>query len=134
MIGLDTNVLIRYLVNDDPIQSKVASDFIESFQNKPESFFVSHIVLCEIDWVLKRAYGISKDIRLRILEEILDTFEFKIKNLEIAKDALKLSHDSGLDFADALIGFLGISTGCKYTVTFDKNAAKSRLFSLLKSE
>lgn len=131
MTGLDTNVLIRYLVQDDRKQSALASGFIEKFCDKTGTLFISQIVLCEVDWVLKRAYNLPRKKRLKVLREIIETLEFSVENSDIVEESLETCEESNLEFPDTLIGLTGLHHGCDYTVTFDRKAAKSKSFRLL---
>ena len=88
MIGLDTNVLIRYIVQDDPNQSHQATKFIEENLSKDVTGWISHIVLCEIVWVLKRAYGYKKAILVNVIKQLLMTTELDIENPDVAWQAL----------------------------------------------
>ncbi|MCD2449351.1 PIN domain-containing protein [Methylicorpusculum oleiharenae] len=72
MIGLDTNVIVRYLVQDDEQQSKLATDLIEEQCSTETRLFINEITLCEIVWVLKRAYGYDKAVILDILQQYWD--------------------------------------------------------------
>ena len=89
MIGLDTNVLIRYLVQDDKKQAGLATRFIEKNRDEPGSIFISQIVLCEVDWVLKRSYNLSHVKRLQILRQLLDTLEFNIEKHDTVRSAIE---------------------------------------------
>ena len=89
MIGLDTNVLVRYIVQDDVEQSKISTTFIERHISSTNPGFINHIVLCEIIWVLKKAYRYDKPIITSVLERILQTKEFIVENAEVAWIALK---------------------------------------------
>lgn len=124
MIGLDTNVVIRYLVQDDKKQSAAASRFIEKSLTAESPGYINHITLCEIAWVLQRCYGVTKPRLKEIVEELLTTKQFVVENVEVIWKALRAFDANIADFSDALIGQLNIRSGCKHTVTFDKNAAK----------
>ena len=80
MIGLDTNVLVRYLVQDDPGQSRKATQVIAKRCTRDDPGFVNRIVLCELVWVLESAYGYSKDTIVAVLEKLLRTSQLKISN------------------------------------------------------
>ena len=131
MIGLDTNVLVRYIVQDDPEQSKIATDFIEKRISSANPGFINHIVLCEIVWVLKKAYGYHKNIIISVLEKILQTKEFIFENAEVAWIALKEYEKDEADFSDYLIAVLNRFADCDYSITFDHTASKFKYFQLL---
>ena len=130
MIGLDTNVLVRYIVQDDPEQSRIATNFVEKRISSVKPGFINHIVLCEIVWVLKKAYGYDKIIIVSVLEKILQTKEFIVENAEVAWIALKEYEKAGADFSDYLIAVLNRFADCDYTITFDETAAKFKYFQL----
>jgi len=131
MIGIDTNVLIRYIVQDDPQQSKLATTYIENKCTKKTPGFINHIVLCEIVWVLKRAYGFEKDVIVRVLLEILSTKELMVDKSSEVRIALEIYLNGTADFSDYLLGINNQISGCKHTCTLDKKAAQSEYFILL---
>ena len=132
MIGLDTNILIRYITQDDKIQAKQASNFIEENCTANKPGFINQIVLCEINWVLKHAYGYKKEIRIEVLDKLLQTRELIVENSENAILALSYYKTGSADFSDYLIAVSNSELGCTYSVTFDKKAADINLFTLLK--
>ena len=131
MIGLDTNIVIRYLVQDDKKQSAAATRFVEKSLSADEPGFINHISLCEIVWVLQRCYGVTKHQLREIIEGLLTTKQFNVENVEVAWKALRAFDANNVDFCDALIGQVNIYNGCEYTVTFDKKAASLPGFDLL---
>ena len=133
MIGLDTNVLVRYLVQDDPAQSKLATKFIEKNCTDSEPGIIGHIVLCELSWVLESNYQQSRDQIANVIEQILQVSQLAIPNTELIWRALSDYRDSNADFSDYLLSRTNQATGCEYTLTFDKKAAKQDLFELLKA-
>lgn len=129
MIGLDTNVVVRYLVQDDPEQSAVASGLIEEL-TETEPGYLSLVTVVEIYWVLRRAYRVTADRCAELLEGLLDARELRVDEGPIVRRAVVASRN-GLDFADALIAELGRSAGCVHTVTFDRRAARDGGMQLL---
>ncbi len=129
MIGLDTNVIVRYLVQDDPDQSAAASTAIDALTETAPGF-VSLVTIVELYWVLRRAYKISTARCAELVEGLLDARELRVDQESVVRAALTVS-SGGLDFADALIADLGRAAGCDYTVTFDQRAAKSNQMRLL---
>jgi predicted nucleic-acid-binding protein len=124
MIGLDTNVLLRYLVQDDPAQSRRATEIIENRLTSGEPGFVSLVTVVEIVWVLKSLFGRSRKQIAGDLEMILAADTLEVQNeLEVYQAAVALRSESGT-FEDALIGALGMWRGCSTTVTFDQKAAQ----------
>ncbi len=131
MIGIDTNVLVRYLVQDDKLQSAKATKFIEGKLSAETPGIVNHIVLIELVWVLESCYQTTKLEVVQILETIIATKQLYVQDIDIIQSALRLYQSSSIDFSDALIGAVNITLGCKTTVTFDKKAAKQSLFETL---
>jgi len=123
LIGLDTNVVIRYLVHDDKKQSAVASRFIEKSLTTDAPGYINHIILCEIVWVLQRCYSVNKQQVRQIIEGLLTTKQFIVEDVEVAWKALRAFDANNADFCDALIGQGNTHSGCEHTVTFDKKAA-----------
>ncbi|MCK6496238.1 type II toxin-antitoxin system VapC family toxin [bacterium] len=134
MIGLDTNVLIRYIVQDDPRQAKKATRFIETRCTRDSPGFINRVVLCEIVWVLESAYRFQPDQISSVIEKMLTTAEFIIENLAEAVLALQVYKKQGIDFTDALIGFINRNEGCSQTITFDQKASRLDIFNLLVDE
>ena len=132
MIGLDTNVVIRYLVQDDKKQSAAATRFIEKSLTADVPGYINHITLCEIVWVLQRCYDVTKQQLRDIIEGLLTTKQFIVENVEVAWKALRGYDANRADFCDALIGQANIHSGCEHTVTFDKKAASLPGFDLLR--
>jgi predicted nucleic-acid-binding protein len=131
LIGLDTNVVIRYLVQDDKKQSAAATRFIEKSLTTDVPGYINHITLCEIVWVLQRCYGVTKQQLRDIIEGLLTTKQLIVENVEVAWKALRAYDANSADFCDALIGQANIHSGCEHTVTFDKKAASLPGFDLL---
>ena len=121
MIGLDTNVLVRYLTHDDAAQYAKAAAFIDAAANRNERFVVNTAVLCELVWVLGTAYDYSRDDIASALEQIFATAEFEIERLDDARRALRDFRATKADFSDALIGRINQSLGAEHTVTFDRD-------------
>lgn len=124
MIGLDTNVLLRYLVQDDPAQSLRATEIIERRLTDRDPGFVSLVSILEIVWVLGTLY---KRSRLEIADHVemslaADTLEVQNEQ-EVYQAVVALRNGTGT-FEDALIGAIGAWRGCSTTLTFDQNAAK----------
>jgi predicted nucleic-acid-binding protein len=131
MIGIDTNILVRYLTQDDELQSTKATKLISNYSGKSEAIFINNIVLCELIWVLTRGYHYSKNQIITVLKEILLTIEFAFDNHKILWLSALEYENSTADFADILIGKLNILKGCKQNFTFDRKAADTSVFHLL---
>ncbi len=124
MIGLDTNVLARYLTQDDPEQSAKASHLIETGCTRHEPGRISLVVLCELTWVLGGAYGYEKRLIIQVLEHILASRELSVENEDIARSALAAFRRGGADFAHYVIVFSNRSAGCEATYSFDRKLTK----------
>jgi predicted nucleic-acid-binding protein len=131
VIGLDTNILVRYFAQDDIKQSALANRAIAAL-SKDEPGFISLVTLCELVWVLEAAYDLAKPAILDILRTLFESDELAIENKSVAWTALTDFTNSALDFSDAIIAGIGKQAGCAHTLTFDKRAAKSSEFLLLK--
>jgi predicted nucleic-acid-binding protein len=122
MVGIDTNVLIRYLVNDDNGQHQKASDFFASLSTTNKGY-VCLIVFVETIWVLKRVYGLQQEQIVEHLSVLLESSQLSFQNRDILNSVLS-SDLKGADLADAIINRLSLAVGCSETKTFDKAAAK----------
>ena len=131
MTGLDTNVLVRYLTQDDPAQALKATQVIEDAAEQGELLYITSIVLCEMVWVLDAAYGHSKQEIQAVLERILRTAQFRFDHKDQLWRALQDYREGRADFSDYLIGYLGAHNGCQETVTFDKALGNHAAFRLL---
>jgi predicted nucleic-acid-binding protein len=131
MIGLDTNILVRYLVQDDIQQANKANHLIENAVTNEEVFWINHIVICELIWVLSKAYDYPKAVLLLVLEKLLLTKQFEIQDKNAVWDAINRYQNSQADFADCLIGSINHAADCSVTLTFDKSAAKLSTFKSL---
>jgi predicted nucleic-acid-binding protein len=121
MIGLDTNVLVRYLTLDDPVQSAAAVRIFSSLS--PDSpGFISLAVTLELVWVLESSYGFGKDRIVETVDALLRTEELVMEQDDIVRQALRRFAGTRTDFADCLIERSGHDAGCEYTSTFDKKA------------
>jgi predicted nucleic-acid-binding protein len=124
MIGLDSNILVRYLTQDDPIQSPKATAIIERRLTEENPGFVCIVAMAETVWVLDRAYGLAMHEIAAAIERMLQTDVLVVENEQevfTAMIALKEGHGS---FADALIVALGARVGCSRTLTFDQKALR----------
>ena len=131
MIGVDTNVLVRYIVQDDPAQSHAATRYLERHCTAKSPGYICLIVLCELVWVLDSAYHYQRKHIAEVLKGVLDAAEFDIEQADIARRAW-MEYDAGVgDFADCLIGQLNTNAGADHTATFDRRAGKHEMFKLI---
>ena len=121
MIALDTNVLVRYLAQDDREQAKAATRFIEEALTAGDPGFISAIVLCEIIWVLESRYDLKRTDVVSIIKALLDTRQIVIGEANAVRAAL---NHSSVDLVDAIIHEVGRSQQCQMTVTFDRKFAR----------
>ena len=127
MTGVDTNVLLRYIVRDEPTQAARAARELE----RGERFLVGSIVLCEVVWVLETGYGFSRRDVAATLERILATAQFEIEAKDLALAALDDFRRSTADFSDCLLGRRNRAAGAADTVTFDRSLKGLEGFRLL---
>jgi predicted nucleic-acid-binding protein len=123
VIGLDTNVLVRYIMQDDIKQSPLATRMVESL-TADEPGFVPLVAIVELAWVLSSAYELSQFQLIEAFETLLRTKELVIERGETVWKGLRLLQRSGGDFADCLIACSAETAGCERTMTFDRGAAK----------
>ena len=131
MIGLDTNILVRYLTQDDPYQSMKVNDEIEEGLAAGDMFFIANIVMCELVWVLETAYGYDRQDIIPVFENILRTRQFQFENKDLLWISLSDYRNKKGDFADHLIGQTGHKAGCRETLTFDSGLKNNPIFRLL---
>lgn len=131
MIGLDTNILIRHIMQDDPLQSPKATRIIERQLTKEDSGYISLATMLETAWVLENIYGLSRQELAQAIETILQVTAFVVQNeKEVHASMLALRAGQG-SFDDALIGSLGLWAGCASTLTFDRKASRLQGFELI---
>jgi predicted nucleic-acid-binding protein len=130
MIGLDTNVLIRYLTQDDPVQSAKAREILERRLTPKDPGFVSVVAMVETVWVLDRAYGLRAQEIATAVERLLQVEVLAIENEQEVFTAMVALKGRG-SFADALIAELGARAGCTRTLTFDQKALRLSGFELV---
>ncbi len=123
MIGLDTNVLVRYIMQDDPKQSPKATALVESLDGVG-SGYITLVSMVELVWVLTASFGLTRAQVSQALDGIIRTKQFKIENADHIVRALRVFKLGKSDFADCLIERSANSAGCVKTVTFDVKAAK----------
>jgi predicted nucleic-acid-binding protein len=130
VIGLDTNVLVRYIAQDEPRHASAAARLIESFSADAPGF-VSSVALVETVWVLSRAYKTPRAAVGDIVEGLLRARELVVEDAETHYLALGVFRTTSADYADAVIAQAGNRAGCLETVTFDRRAANGAGMRLL---
>jgi len=131
MIGLDTNVVVRYLTQDDPVQAARATEAIEDAAERGDRLFLSGVVLCELVWVLESTYGYERAEVTDVVERVLRTTQFDFDQKDQLWQAWQDYRTGKSDFSDYLIGRLGHAAGCGATLTFNRALEHSPLFRLL---
>lgn len=130
MIGLDTNILVRYLTQDDPVESQRATELIEHRLTQKNPGFISIVAMVEIVWVLDRAYGFSNQEIAAAVERMLQIDVLVVENEQEVFAAMIAVKKSQGSFADVVISALGTRAGCSRTLTFDRKAARLSGFEL----
>ena len=130
MIGIDTNVLVRYLMQDDAEQARKATRFLERECTIDNPGLVNSIVLSETVWVLESVYRYPRQQVSIAIDAILRATQLKVENSQETRSALG-EYGAGADFADALIATTNLRLGCEHTVTFDRRAGRRAGFRAL---
>ena len=130
MTGIDTNVLVRFIVRDDPSQTPRADNLLDNLTHENPGF-ISSVVLAEIVWVLQSNYGMPKNELVLCIERLLQSRSLLLENEPVVRQALDVFSNSNADFADCHIERTCSCAGCSRTVTFDKLAAGSAGMALI---
>ena len=120
MIGIDTNILVRYLTQDDEQQANIVNEIFAQHTGIKNAFFINNIVLCELVWVLSKGYTYTKEQIISVLESLLSSDEFTFENKKCLSQALYEYQNHNVDFADALISCINITKHCEHTISFDE--------------
>jgi predicted nucleic-acid-binding protein len=131
VIGVDTNILVRFLTQDDEQQSAIVDTVVAQATEEGEVFFIDDIVMCELVWVLRISYRFDKGTIAAALEQMLGTGLFTFDDRDLLLRALTAYRDGSGDFADHLIAFRNAKAGCDTTITFDRGLRGSEAISLL---
>jgi predicted nucleic-acid-binding protein len=123
VIGLDTNILVRYFVKDDPEQTRQAVNLIYAL-SPAEPGWVGLASLLELVWVMTRIYRVKKDRVVQILDILLTSEDIAVEQTDTVRKALRLYRSGNADFPDCLIASSAKAAGCSGTVTFDRRAAR----------
>ncbi len=122
MIGLDTNILVRYVTQDHAAQSAAAVKVVDSLSSESPGF-LSLVVVAELVWVLQFSYSFKKHQIEHVIERLLRSQELVIERADLVSQALRKFRVSRANFADCLIERCGNAAECQYVITFDKDAA-----------
>jgi len=131
VIGIDTNVLVRFIVQDDEQQARIASELIEHRCSASSPGYVNLIVLCELVWVLSYSYGYARNEVATALRQLLLTDCLDVEEHALAWEALQDYAQGNADFADCVIARINDIKGARTTFTFDKQAGSNERFTLL---
>jgi predicted nucleic-acid-binding protein len=131
MRALDTNVLIRFVTNDDAGQAATVERLFSDSQRIREHLFISTPVMCELVWVLKDGLHQSRTEIVKVIERLIEDDLFQIERRPLVFKALEQYRSGKAGFADYLIGQLGGDAGCRDTVTFDKALKGAPGFTIL---
>jgi predicted nucleic-acid-binding protein len=131
MNGLDTNVLVRYLTQDDAPQSRKANAVFERASAGGARIHVDTVVLCELVWVLRTAYGHDRATVASTLDKLLDAAQLSIDDRDLVREAARRYASGPGDFADYILALRSRSAGCDTTLTFDRAHRASDLFTML---
>jgi predicted nucleic-acid-binding protein len=124
MIGIDTNILLRLWLNDDPVQSKRIDKLLAEHGGLPGSLLVTDVVLVEAVWTLKSAFEQEKHAQLIAVRSLLEETAFAFEDREAVAAALTLFESGSCGFADCLVVAKHARQGCDFTATFDRGMRK----------
>jgi predicted nucleic-acid-binding protein len=124
MLGVDTNVLVRFLVRDDEAQFEKARKLIKREVAAGRGVLVNQLVLLETEWVLRSRYSLPKQLIIQTISGLLDASDVEFEDEAAIEEALFVWKESAADFADCLIGAKNRRLGCRATATFDVKASK----------
>jgi predicted nucleic-acid-binding protein len=130
MIGLDTNIVVRYLTHDDPAQAAKAVRLMSSLSPEDRGF-LSLVVIVELVWVLQDRYRFPKDEIVSTLDALLRSKELMVERADVVWQAVQKFRICRSDFADCLIQRSAQAAGCEHTITFDQDAARTAGMKLL---
>ncbi len=131
MIGVDTNVLLRALVQDDPAQGRRVALLAERTIRAEDTLFVDDVVVCETVWTLRAGYGLTRERIANVIQDLIETALFVFEDRNLLREALRAYRTGPGDFADYLIGLRNARAGCDHTVTFDRALKAHESFVLL---
>jgi predicted nucleic-acid-binding protein len=124
MLGIDTDVLVRFLVRDDQTQFEKARKLLKREVSSGRRVFINQLVLLEAEWVLRSRYGLTKTQMLETISGLLDAPDIQLEDEPAVEEAVFVWRDANADFADCLIGARNRRLGCNATATFDTKALK----------
>lgn len=131
MRGIDTNVLVRFLTQDDARQARKVDRLIAEVRSQGETLYVNAIVLCEVVWVLRSAYRYERARIVDAMELLLAVPDLVVEDADLARQALAAYRRGPGDFSDYFIGARNEHAGCDTTATFDARLGRAEAFTRL---
>lgn len=131
MKAFDTNILVRILMNDDPIQTAIIYQICLKAMLEKQQYFVLLLVIMELEWVLAKVYKHPRADVIQMIERLLSYEYLQIERPDIVQNCLNIAKIKAFDLSDLLIGAVAQANRCDTTLTFDKNASKSPYFQKL---
>jgi predicted nucleic-acid-binding protein len=131
MRGIDTNILVRFLTADDPAQFRTVETLMETVESQDDRLHINSVTLCELAWVLRSRYRMSREKISSALESLLSVTILEIQDRDLVEKALHDFRTGSASFPDYLIGWHNLKAGCVETLTFDRTLASYPGFSLL---
>lgn len=132
MRALDTNVLVRFLVQDDEKQAQIVTQLLNDAEAKQQTYFVSNVVVLELMWVLKAAYDVPRDAIVSAISELLSMATLAFQDQPVVRDFIVSAQNNTCDLSDLFIGQVALNAKCETTLTFDKKASVFALFDQLR--
>ena len=131
MIGIDTNILVRYIVQDNEEQARLAASILEGKLSEETQGLVSAVVLCELVWVLRQAYGYGKEQVVEVLRSLMSSADLMVDRVDDAWRALREYETGSADFPDYYIGQMNRTLHAETTYTLDRKAGSGIHYTLL---
>jgi len=127
MIGLDSNIILRAITGDDPVQSALALRFFATLSSEHPGV-INAVALVETAWTLRGRYKYPRLLILDHIEKLMGSTAYHIVNRDAVSEALETSRKHSIEFADALLGEINRIAGCEMTMTFDERACRAPMF------
>ncbi len=131
MKALDTNILVRFLIQDDKQQAQTVKTLLSQAENNKQSFFVTLLVVLELIWVLEAVYKVTRKDILLSINELLSMPVLNFEKQKVVRQFISVAQTSRFDLSDLLIALSALQENCETTYTFDKKAAKFKFFEKL---
>ena len=132
MKGIDTNILVRFLVGDDELQAKKVYNIFKKAESNKNELFVPLLVVLELIWVLESVYDIPREKIIDSISELLLLPVLNFEHRSALQQFTQTAHENSYDLSDLIIAHSAKEQGCKTVITFDRKASKYNLFELVK--